>query len=96
MKFPHLHGKIPLKPSYADFTSQVLRFCDDKGTIKNICKDVQSMVKTFSQQGFDKEKLSGHYKLFCKKYLYKWSKYGNDIVGLVLLLYCSLHRILSS
>ena len=83
VKFPHLHGKIPRKPSYGVFTSQVLRFCDVNGTIKNFCNDVQNMVKIFVEQGFDKSKLFGHYNLFCQKYLYKWSKFGSDIVGLV-------------
>ena len=83
VKFPHLHGKIPRKPAYGVFTSQVLRFCEVNGTIKNFCKDVQNMVKTFTKQGFNKKKLSGHYNLFCQKYRYKWSKFGRDIVELI-------------
>ena len=79
VKFPHLHGKIPRKPSYGVFTSQILRFCEVNGTIKNFFKDVQDMVKVFIKQGFDKIKLMGHYKSFCERYYYKWSKYGCDI-----------------
>ena len=83
VKFPHLHGKIPRKPSYGVFTSQVLRFCEVNDTIKNFKNDVQNMVKVFVKQGFNRLKLFGHYNLFCQKYLYKWSKFGSDIVGLV-------------
>ena len=83
VKYPHLHGKIPRKPSYGVFTSQVLRFCDVNGNVKNFGKDVHNMVKIFANQGFDKLKLFGHYKLFCQKYFYKWSKFGSDIVNLV-------------
>ena len=83
VKFPHLHGKIPRKPSYGVFTSQLLRFCEVNGTVKNFCNDVQDTIKIFVKQGFDKLKLMGHYKSFCEKYYYKWSKYGCDIVNLI-------------
>ena len=83
VKYPHLHGKIPRQPSYGVFMSQLLRFCEVNGTIKNFCNDVQKMVEIFVKQGFDNLKLLGHYNLFCQRYLYKWSKFGTDIVGLV-------------
>ena len=83
VKFPHLHGKIPRKPSYAVFTSQVLRFCDVNCLTKNFCRDVQNMVQVFVKQGFKKSNLSGHYKMFCEKYYYKWSKFGSDIVNII-------------
>ena len=83
VKFPHLHGKIPRKPSYGVFTSQILRFCEVNCNTKNFCKDVQDMVKVFVRQGFDKIKLFGHYNQFCQKYKYKWSKFGSNIVGQV-------------
>ena len=82
VKFPHLHGKIPRKPAYGVFTSQVLRYCEVNGNLKNFVKDVKNTAKVFSDQGFDKLKLFGHYKLFCQRYIYKWSKFGNDIVGI--------------
>ena len=83
VKFPHLHGKIPRKPSYGVFMAQVLRFCEVNGSIKNFCKNVQDTVKNFTDQGFDKMKLQGHYNAFCEKYYYKWSKYGHDIIDAI-------------
>ena len=83
VKFPHLHGKIPRKPSYGVFTSQVIRFCDVNCTIKNFGNDVQNTVKRFTKQGFSKLNLLGHYKKFCQMYYYKWSKFGTNIVNLI-------------
>ena len=79
VRFPNLKGNIPSAPSYGVYTSQLVRFCDVHMNTKFFITDIKSMTEIFSNQGFSLKKLRDRYLNFCSKYLYRWSKFGNDM-----------------
>ena len=78
--FPDLNGNIPYRGAYGVFLSQLVRFSDINSTMDTFYKDVKSMAGKFTTQGFVLQKLLDTCLKFSDKYLYKWSKYGLDII----------------
>ena len=78
--FPDLNGNIPYGNAYGVFLSQLVRFCDINSSIDNFFQDVKAMIGKLSKQGFDNKTLLETFMKFSVKYLYKWAKYGLDII----------------
>ena len=78
--FPDLNGNIPYGNAYGVFLAQLVRFCDINSGIDTFYKDVKNMTIKLSRQCFENKTLLDTFIKFSIKYLYKWSKYGLDII----------------
>jgi hypothetical protein len=78
--FPNLTGNIPNGGAYGVFTSQLVRFCDINSGMDSFCQDVKEMIGKLENQGFVKKTMSGTFLKFATKYIYKWAKFGLDII----------------
>ena len=79
VNYPNLTGNIPSNQSYGTFVSQLVRFCEINLKVKSFIKDIQKLINTFIDQGFDRDSLLMKYKLFVSKFLHKWGKYNMDL-----------------
>ena len=79
--FPDLNGNIPWGSSYGVFMSQLVRYCDINLNMDTFYKDVKLMVDKLVKQGFIYERLLDTFLKFSMQYLYKWSKFGLDIIS---------------
>ena len=78
--FPDLNGNIPYGGAYGVFLSQLVRFSDINSSMDTFHIDVKTMAGKLIKQGFINTKLTDTFLKFSDKYLYKWSKYGLDII----------------
>ena len=78
--FPNLIGNIPSGGAYGVFLSQLVRFCDINSGMDSFCQDVNNMVQKLKTQGFLNRVMLGTFMKFSSRYLYKWVKYGLDII----------------
>ena len=79
INFPHLNGNIPRSPSYGVYISQLVRFCEINDSAKYFINNVSAMNAKFISQGFQVSLLKVKYVEFCKKFIYKWAPYNEDI-----------------
>ena len=77
--YPHLGGNVPYSASYGVYISQLVRLCDINLEASSFAADVKEMTAKFANQGFDKYTLKSTYFKFRERYLFKWSKFGNDM-----------------
>jgi hypothetical protein len=78
--FPNLTGNIPSGGAYGVFLSQLVRFCDINSSMDSFYQDVKTMTEKLGKQGFVNKIMSGTFLKYASKYLYKWVKYGLDII----------------
>ena len=67
-------------------SSQLVRFCDFNSAMNSFYQDIKSMISKLDKQGFMHKIMLGTFQRFASRYLYKWAKYGLDVIPKV----CSL------
>ena len=80
INYPDLKSNIPRKPSYGVFTSQLVRYCDVNSQLDNFLRDIQLLATKLKKQHFDAASLQAQFCKFYSNNLWRWSKFGSDIV----------------
>ena len=79
--YPNLKGNIPYSTAYGVYASQLVRFCDINQELNPFISDVKVMTNKLLDQGFNISMLHNMFLKFSNKYLFKWGKYGSDIIS---------------
>ena len=76
-------SNVPKIPSYAVFTSQLIRFCQINSTYEQFKSDTTQLYNKFVAQNFDKHVLKAKFQRFYGDSMVQWSKFGLDIIDLL-------------
>ena len=83
INYSDLNSNVPRSPSYGVFNSQLVRFCDVNSQIGNFHSDIDTLVHKLMIQNFDLFTLKAKFKKFYANNIYRWSKFGSDIINLL-------------
>ena len=83
INYSDLNSNVPCSPSYGVFKSQLVRFCDVNSQIGNFHSDIDTLVHKLMIQNFDLFTLKAKFKKFYANNIYRWSKFGSDIINLL-------------
>ena len=71
IKYPNLHGNIPINPAYGVFISQLIRFCSINALLKDFKEDVIELAKIMLQQGYKYNMLKIKFRQFARDNIVK-------------------------
>ena len=81
INYPDLNSNVPRNPSYGVFTSQLVRFCDVNNQRDNFLTDIKLLTQKLIKQNFDATILKAKFWNFYSNNMWRWSKYGSDILN---------------
>ena len=83
IKYPDLSSNVPKTPSYAVFSSQMIRFCEVNSSFEQFKLDTIHLYNKLVAQNFDKQILKAKFRKFYGNNIVRWSKFGQDIIELL-------------
>ena len=83
IKYPDLSSNVPKTPSYAVFSSQMIRFCEVNSSFEQFKLDTIHLYNKLVAQSFDKQILKAKFRKFYGNNIVRWSKFGQDIIELL-------------
>lgn len=83
INYPDLNSNIPRSPSYGVFKSQLVRYCDINSQVFNFNNDIKLLVHKLMKQNFEFAVLKAKFNQFYANNIFRWSKFGSDIVNLL-------------